>query len=111
MRFVGGGIGHKCIDFLQQRLSTSITEEPEVLPILHDDQEDITPHTQDHVQGGEDSDIEVDPEEVNSDEDADFGYADDSLDWGSESDDHDSEGDDNEGKEGTDSDEEEDEAL
>ena len=115
MRFVGGGIGHKSTDSIQQleRLSTSVPEELED-PILHDDQEDITPgpHTQDHVQGGpggEDDDIEGDPEEAGSDEEVDYGYADDSPDRESESDDHDSERDDSEGEVGTD--DKEDDAL
>jgi len=58
MRFLGGGIGHKTSDHIQQCTPTCV----------HD--EDVIPHiTQEHTQ--------ADPEEAESDEEADYGYVDD----------------------------------
>ena len=58
MRFLGGGIGHKATDCLQQILSASVPDELEV-PDLHDDWEYIRPQTtQGHAQGEGDDDVE-----------------------------------------------------
>lgn len=95
MRFIGGGIGHKVTDHVQQRHPICVHyEEPELeLP-----DEDVIPHTPAYAQAEEGDDTngdaeEVDanegPEEVDTDEEADYGYA--------HSDDRESEGEDSEG--------------
>lgn len=93
MRFLGGGIGHRATDHLQQRTPTCIRDE---VPDPHD--EDIPHNRQDHTQA-EDGDGDGDPEEVDTDEEADYGYADDLESEGEDSEGGDSEGEDSEGKE------------
>lgn len=79
MRFLGGGIGHKATDHLQQRAPTCVHDEA---PDPQDG--DSIPHnTQDHTQ----ADVDGGCEEVDTDEEADYGYAD-----GPESEGEDSEG-------------------
>jgi len=99
MRFVGGGIGHKASDNIQQRTPSCISDEA---PELYDNSEEVIPHnTQDHAQVEGDIYAEGDPEEVDTDEEADYGYAGDH-----ESECRDSEGEESEG-EGEDSEGEE----
>ena len=83
MRFVGGGIGHKATDYIQQSTPVCVRDEG---PDVQD--EGAVPHgTQDHAQAGEDDvDVDGDPEEGDADEEVDYGYADDLV-----SDDKDSE--------------------
>ena len=104
MRFVGSGIGHKANDYSQQILSASVPDElePEV-PNLHDNRGDNTQdNTQDQAQGeGGDHDVEEDCEEVDMDEEADYGYTDD-TDQGSECEDDNSEGNNSESEDGDD---------
>ena len=74
MRFLGGGIGHKATDHLQQRTPTCVHDETSD---PHDDDEDIIPHNaQDHTQVEGDDVLDGDLEEVETDEEADYGYAD-----------------------------------
>jgi hypothetical protein len=84
MRFVGGGIGHKATDYIQQSTPVCVRDEA---PDVQD--EVIIPHdTHDHArEGGDDVDVDGDPEEVDIDEEVDYGYGDDL-----ESEDKDSEG-------------------
>ena len=98
MRFLGGGIGHKVTDHLQQRTFTGVHNEvpdpykevPDPYDEMPNPNEVIIPHNaQDHTQAGDD-DVEGDPEEVDSDEEADYGYVDSPE----------SEGEDSEGKDG-----------
>jgi hypothetical protein len=77
MRFVGGGIGHKSSDHIQQ--STPNCVEGDAHDGAQDELEDVFPHnTQDQSQADEDVNADGDPDEVNanSDEEADYGYAD-----------------------------------
>jgi len=99
MRFVGGGIGHKVTDYVQQRSPICIHYEEPELP-----DEDVIPHStpayaqaeegDDEDRGAEEVDPngdpeEVDanrgPEEVDTDEEADYGYVDDHKSEGGDS--------------------------
>lgn len=90
MRFVGGGIGHKATDHLQQRTPIGV---PEEVPDLQD--EDIQHNTQDHTQEeedhGNDEEDQEDPEEVDTDEEVDYRYADNRGSKGQDSESEDSE--------------------
>ena len=96
MWFLGGGIGHKVTDHLQQRTPTGVHDE---VPDPHD--EDVIPHnTQDHIDHTqvEDDDGNGDPEEVDTDEEADYGYEDNLESEGKDNEGKDSKGKDNEGE-------------
>jgi len=73
MRFVGGGIGHKATEYIQQRTPVCVPAEgPDV-----QDEDIILDNTQDDPQGaGDDVDEDGDPEEVDVDEEIDYGYVD-----------------------------------
>jgi hypothetical protein len=66
MRFVGGGIGHKATDYLQERTPTGSIPDEAPDPQI-EDAGNIPQNTQDRTQD----------EEVDIDEEADYGYADD----------------------------------
>lgn len=73
MRFVGGGIGHKSTDYIQQ--DTPICVHDEAVDEVND--EDIMPiNTQGHTQAEENVDADGDQDEVDAEEEADYGYAD-----------------------------------
>jgi hypothetical protein len=105
MRFVGGAIGHKPNDYAQQRpfILESI---PDEAPNLYNDLEGIILHnTQDHAEAEEDdNNVDGDPEEVDSDEEVDFGYIDDLKSEGEDSEGEGSGGGSSEGKEPNDED-------
>ena len=103
MRFVGGGIGHKASDNIQQQTPSHISDEA---PDLSDNPEEVIPHnTQDHARVEGDLYAEGDPEEVDTDEEADYGYTDDRESECRDSEGEDSEGEDGEGEEGNDDEE------
>ena len=100
MHFLGGGIGHKSTDYLQQTTPVDVPDD-----VSEPQPEDIFPqNTQDHTQAEGANDAEGDSEDSEAhsalaDEEADYGYVDepkDSEDEGSDSDleDNDSESDD-----------------
>jgi len=101
MRFSGSGIGHKVTDHLQQRTPTGIHNEApdphDKVPDPHN--EDIIPHNiPDHTQA-EEEDVDRDPEEeVDTDEEADYGYVDSPKSEGEDGEGKDGEGEDGEGK-------------
>ena len=72
MRFLGGGIGHKVTDHVEQITPTRVRDEA---PDLHNE-DTIPQNMQDHTRE-DDDDVVGDPEEVDADEEADYGYADD----------------------------------
>ena len=108
MRFVGGGIGHKASDNIQQQTPSHISDEA---PDLSDNLEEVIPHnTQDHTRVEGDLYAEGDPEEVDTDKEADYRYTNnrksecrDSK--GKDSKGKNSEGKDSEGEEGNDDEE------
>jgi len=75
MGFVGSGIRHKATDYLQQRTPIHI---PEEVPNLQD--EDIQHNMQDHTQEEEDhsnnEEDQEDLEEVDTNKEVNYGYAD-----------------------------------
>jgi hypothetical protein len=74
MRFLGGGIGHKVTDFVQQRSSESICATTEL--DVQDEEivvENIEYEPQDEGEVREEDDV---LEDVDLDEELDFGYAD-----------------------------------
>ena len=127
MRLSGSGIGHKVTDHLQQRTPTGVHNEvpdphDEILnphdevPDPHDEVPDphneaIIPYnTQDHTQAGDDDGGE-DPEEVDSDEEADYGYVDSPKSKDEDGEGEDGKSEDGKGKEDTDADTGDDEVL
>jgi hypothetical protein len=72
MRFVGGGIGHRVTDYLEESVSDLVSD--------RDNQEDIGSDIEIERQtpplDGDDADEDAELEEVNSDEEVDFGYGD-----------------------------------
>ena len=85
MRFVGGGIGHKASDHMQQSTptTTACIQDEGLEAHWHDEDiihSDAQGHSQEEVNTEEDpeeSDAEEDLEEADVDEEADYGYADD----------------------------------
>ena len=85
MRFVGGGIGHKASDHMQQSTptTTACIQDKGLEAHWHDEDiihPDAQGHSQEEVNAEEDpeeSDAHEDPEEVDADEEADYRYADD----------------------------------
>jgi hypothetical protein len=74
MRFVGGGIGHRATDYLEQSVSELA---PEIVPDTQEEiGDDIEIECQDPPFDGDDGDEDGELEEVNSDEEVDFGYGD-----------------------------------
>jgi hypothetical protein len=103
MQFVGGGIGHKASDNIQQQTPSYISDKA---PNLYDNSEEVISHnTQDHAQMEGDIYVEGDPEEVDTDEEADYGYTDDRESECRDSKGEESEGKDSEGEEGNDDEE------
>ena len=93
MRFLGGGIGHQATKHLEQRTPNRIHEEEPDLS-NKDSELDITLHnTEDHTQN-KDVIMDRDLDKADTDEEADYGYADDM-----ESEDDDSEGEETEEEE------------
>jgi hypothetical protein len=68
MRFLGGGIGHKATDFVRQRRPETIREVTE----YDIQEEEIAAEDIEDLHQVEDGDVE----EVDPDEEGDFGYAD-----------------------------------
>ena len=100
MRFVGGGIGHQANDHTDHTQQQTPIHDCDKAPDLYNNSEDIIPrYTQDPTEMEGDIYAEGDPEELDTDEEADYGYID-----GSESEGRDSEGEDSEGEEGNDDD-------
>ena len=102
MRLSGGGIGHKVTDHLQQRTPTGVHNEA---PNPHDEvpdphNKDIIPYnTPDHTQA-EEEDVDRDPKEVDTNEEADYRYTDSPKSEGKDSEGEDGKGDNSEGKDG-----------
>ena len=119
MQFSGGGIGHKVTDHVQQRTPTGVhnaaPNSHDKAPDPHDEvpnpHNDTIPHdTQDYPQAGDD-DGDGDPKEVDTDEEADYGYVDGPESKSEDGESEDGEGRDGEGEEETDADMGDDEAL
>jgi hypothetical protein len=103
MQFVGGGIGHQANDHTDCTQQRTPIHNCNKAPDLYDNLEDIIPcYTQGHTEMEGDIYAAGDPEELDTDKEADYGYID-----HSESEGRDSEGEDSEGKEGNDDDEDE----
>jgi len=117
MQFLGSRIGHKVTDYVQQSPIRVPYEEPKLLD------RDIIPHnTQTHapteLEEGDDAngdpeamgdgDTNREPEEVDTDEEADYGYMDGHESKGKNREGEDSKGGDSEGKEGNDLDDDND---
>ena len=90
MWFVGSGIGHKVTDYVQQRSPICVCYEEPKLP-----NKDVIPHStpaytqaeegDDKDRGAEEMDANGGPEEVDTDEEANYGYADDHKSEGGDS--------------------------